>query len=88
MQGFNGHRANPFPLTEELYGKYIVDEYEKNYAVNIRNRFKSAATHIVIANYRKGWDDTRVIPSQYEYHEAEVTQLRLFEAAQPYGKNQ
>lgn len=76
------------PLTEELYGKYIVDEYEKNYAVNIRNRFKSAATHIVIANYRKGWDDTRVIPSQYEYHEAEVTQLRLFEAAQPYGKNQ
>lgn len=76
------------PLTEELYKKYIVDEYEKNYAVNIRNRFKSAATHIVIANYRKCWDDIRVIPSQYEYREAEVTQLRLFEARQPYGKNQ
>ncbi len=40
------------PLTEELYGKNIVDEYAKSYAVNIRNRFKSAATHIVVANYK------------------------------------
>ena len=39
------------PLTEELYGKYIVDEYYKNYAVNIRNRFKSEAKHIVVLNY-------------------------------------
>lgn len=39
------------PMTEDLYGKYIVDEYEKNYAVNIRNRFKAAAKHIVVANY-------------------------------------
>lgn len=38
-------------LTEELYKKYIVDEYSKNYAVNIRNRFKNEAIHLVIKNY-------------------------------------
>ena len=40
------------PLTEKLYGNMIVDEYEKSYAVNIRNRFKSAARHILVANYK------------------------------------
>lgn len=45
------------PLTAELYKGYIVDEYEKNYAVNIRNRFKSSARHIVVANYKKTCDD-------------------------------
>ncbi len=39
------------PLTEKLYGKNIVDEYVKSYAVNIRNRFKSVATHIIVTNY-------------------------------------
>lgn len=39
------------PLTEELYGNYIVDEYGKNYSVNIRNRFKNSAVHIVVKNY-------------------------------------
>lgn len=39
------------PLTEKLYEGMIVDEYGKSYAVNIRNRFKSIATHILIANY-------------------------------------
>jgi len=39
------------PLTEKLYGDMIIDEYAKNYAVNIRNRFKSVATHILAANY-------------------------------------
>lgn len=39
------------PLTEKLYGDMIVDEYGKSYAVNIRNRFKSEASHIVISNY-------------------------------------
>jgi len=39
------------PLTEKLYGDMIIDEYAKTYSVNIRNRFKSAATHILIANY-------------------------------------
>lgn len=38
-------------LTEELYGKYIVDEYDKTYAVNIRNRFKADAKHIIVTNY-------------------------------------
>ncbi|MDO5124512.1 MAG: Dam family site-specific DNA-(adenine-N6)-methyltransferase [Eubacteriales bacterium] len=42
------------PLTEELYGKYVIDEYCKNYAVNIRNRFKNDAKHIVVANYKIG----------------------------------
>lgn len=39
------------PLTEKLYGDMIVDEYGKSYAVNIRNRFKSKASHILISNY-------------------------------------
>lgn len=38
-------------LTEELYGKYIVEEYDKSYAVNIRNRFKAGAKHIIVTNY-------------------------------------
>lgn len=39
------------PLTEELYKKYIVEEYDKSYAVNIRNRFKAGAKHIIVTNY-------------------------------------
>lgn len=38
-------------LTEELYGDFIVEEYDKSYAVNIRNRFKADAKHIVVTNY-------------------------------------
>ena len=38
-------------LTEELYGKYVQGRYNKNYSVNIRNRFKSKAEHMIIANY-------------------------------------
>lgn len=40
------------PLTERLYGDMIVDEYDKSYTVNIRNRFKAAATHILVANFK------------------------------------
>ncbi|MDY5767179.1 MAG: DNA adenine methylase, partial [Alloprevotella sp.] len=76
------------PLTENLYRGYIVDSYEKSYAVNIRNRFKSAARHIVVANYRKSWDNIQIPSSRYEvYNEPETAQLRLFEATQPYGTN-
>lgn len=39
------------PLTEELYGDMIVEEYGKSYAVNIRNRFKAEASHILVSNY-------------------------------------
>ncbi len=39
------------PLTEELYGNFIFDEYYKNYAVNIRNRFKNDKMHIIVKNY-------------------------------------
>jgi DNA adenine methylase len=39
------------PLTERLYRNMIIDEYAKTYSVNIRNRFKSAANHILVANY-------------------------------------
>lgn len=74
------------PMTEELYSRYIVDEYEKSYAVNIRNRFKAAAKHIVVANYKKSWDDTCVHSSIYAtYREPETAQLRLFEERQSYG---
>lgn len=38
-------------LTTELYGEFVVDEYAKSYSVNIRNRFKAAASHIVVCNY-------------------------------------
>jgi DNA adenine methylase len=39
-------------LTFGLYEDSIVHEYEKSYAVNIRNRFKSGGRHILVANYR------------------------------------
>lgn len=38
-------------LTESLYKSYIKKEYQKNYAVNIRNRFKSESMHLVITNF-------------------------------------
>ncbi|MDR1564807.1 MAG: Dam family site-specific DNA-(adenine-N6)-methyltransferase [Oscillospiraceae bacterium] len=38
-------------LTEELYGNFIFDEYYKNYAVNIRNRFNNDKLHLVVKNY-------------------------------------
>lgn len=38
-------------LTEELYGKHTIEEYDKSYAVNIRNRFKADAKHIIATNY-------------------------------------
>jgi len=75
------------PLTEELYGKNIVDEYQKSYAVNIRNRFKSAATHIVVTNYRKKWQELQdVSVKPYVYQEAEASQYMLFEERKKYGK--
>ncbi|HIW77097.1 MULTISPECIES: DNA adenine methylase [Gordonibacter] len=40
-------------LTVSLYSKYIIDEYDKTYSVNIRNRFKSESKHIIISNYWK-----------------------------------
>ena len=39
------------PLTRALYEGLIVDEYDKNYSVNIRNRFQAAAIHIIVTNY-------------------------------------
>lgn len=39
------------PLTVELYDEFVVGEYHKNYAVNIKNRFKNNKTHLVIKNY-------------------------------------
>ncbi|MDR0563714.1 MAG: hypothetical protein LBG78_02095, partial [Azoarcus sp.] len=39
------------PLTQSLYGKYIRDEYYKNYSVNIRNRFNNDSVHVVVRNY-------------------------------------
>ncbi len=39
------------PLTRELYGRSVVADYDKSYAVNIRNRFQAEAKHIIITNY-------------------------------------
>lgn len=39
------------PLTRELYEGRIVAEYDKNYSVNIRNRFQAEAIHIIVTNY-------------------------------------
>ena len=73
------------PLTETLYNGYILEEYDKNYAVNIRNRFKAAAKHIIVANYHKTWDAPTVQQTTYSHNILEYTQPRLFEALLPYG---
>ena len=39
------------PLTKELYHDNIYDEYYKNYAVNINNRFKNDKMHLIVKNY-------------------------------------
>ena len=39
------------PLIAELYKGYIVDEYDKDYSVNIRNRVKVKTVHLIIKNY-------------------------------------
>ena len=39
------------PLTMELYGEYVFDEYYKNYSVNIKNRFNNDKMHIIVKNY-------------------------------------
>lgn len=76
------------PLTEELYDGYIIEDYEKKYAVNIRNRFKAAATHIVVANYRKDYDNIQVVGSTYENrYKPEIACAMLFEPKEKYGKN-
>lgn len=73
------------PLTEILYRHSIIDEYEKNYAVNIRNRFKAGATHIIVANYNPtkeldGWNNA---PHVVTYAIPEVAQPLLFDPAKP-----
>lgn len=39
---------NETPLTRSLYAKYVAETYGKAYSVNIRNRFKAAATHMIV----------------------------------------
>ena len=77
------------PLTEELYRSHIVDEYDKSYAVNIRNRFKSEAKHIVVANYRMDErDEERSFIQNYTtYPMPETAHVMLFEKGKDYGKN-
>ena len=69
------------PLIEELYGNDIVDEYDKSYAVNIRNRFKSDAKHVIVANYRKNWGDVDVetVENENSYAIPETAKLMVFE---------
>lgn len=77
------------PLTEELYGHYIVDEYAKSYAVNIRNRFKATANHIVVTNFKKGLSCmSDLLPARHPlYSKTETIQLQLFEKETTYGTN-
>lgn len=75
------------PLTEGLYDRFVVDEYEKVYAVNIRNRFKSAATHLVVANYRESWSNRCLPGSCRNYAGGGAKDIILFDAGQTYGKN-
>lgn len=72
-------------LTRELYDGYIVDEYEKNYAVNIRNRFKAAARHIIVTNYKENIVTVKEFAS---YNKLTVAQMAAFEReGEYYGKN-
>jgi len=75
------------PLTEDLYAGHIVEEYEKNYSVNIRNRFKAGARHIVVTNYDKRWESPVIMPEDYAY-EPETAQVMLFERDAEYGKGE
>lgn len=74
-------------LTESLYKNYIVDEYDKNYAVNIRNRFKASAKHIIVANYKRLWDKASYSPIVEYSRDNTCSQLRFFEATLHYGKS-
>ncbi len=77
------------PLTNELYNGYIAGEYHKAYAVNIRNRFRSAANHILVANYPL----EGIVPQQpqavarrrFEVAARPPRQYVLFEPDAPYG---
>ena len=57
-------------LTTELYGDLVKDEYGKQYSVNIRNRFRAAASHIVVCNYD--------LP---QYHVAQIHPPHILEPA-------
>lgn len=76
------------PLIKELYGSNIACEYDKSYAVNIRNRFKSAARHVIVTNYATDLTDgQRMRHNDAEYSEPEVAQLMLLEKEESYGKD-
>lgn len=76
-------------LTEELYGSYIVEEYAKEYAVNIRNRFKSTANHVIVTNYRKAWSEPSIVDDAGDCrHQAETIEPMLFEDPGRYGKSE
>lgn len=72
------------PLIDELYGEHIMFEYPKNYAVNIRNRFKAEATHAIITNYSEAELDESKIK---DYAFSETKQIMLFEKDTRYGKD-
>jgi DNA adenine methylase len=72
------------PLIEALYRGSIQDEYRKSYAVNIRNRFKAGATHVIVANYRKDAEEIEpVFTSGLKvYPVPEIAQPMLFDPHQ------
>lgn len=42
---------NKTKFIEDLYKPYIKGEYDKKYAVNIKNRFNTETKHLIITNY-------------------------------------
>jgi DNA adenine methylase len=42
---------NKDEFTESLYKEYIKHEYDLKYATNIKNRYNTSVTHLVITNY-------------------------------------
>lgn len=77
------------PLIKELYEDNIVASYDKNYSVNIRNRFKAGARHLIVTNYDKEIyelpEANALVSQQYP---SQITQMMIFEKGDKYGKNQ
>lgn len=55
------------PLTQELYRAHTIGHYDKHYAVNICNRFKAQAQHLIVTNQHKGWAMPSALSCQLDH---------------------
>ena len=77
------------PLIDELYGDDIVASYDKSYAVNIRNRFKAGAKHLIVTNYeREMYEIPKYGISNSRQEISQMAQSMIFEEGGKYGENQ